>query len=129
MLIVTILSTTAGIFYRYVLNNSLSWVEELCSFLLVWLAYLSAGLATVAKAHIVADFLSRLIKESVQKTMSWIIRILEIVFLAFILRCGNETFPESNALQLRAGDSAAMVLCPNYRDDRVYGVCDCSGYA
>lgn len=104
VLLSTILFTTTGIIFRYILNNSLSWVEELCSFLLIWLAYLSAGLATVSKSHIVADFLSRLLKGNAQKILSWVIRVLEIVFFVFIMIAALKLFPtlrmRSSALEI-----------------------------
>lgn len=81
---VTILVVTLGIVSRYVFNNSLSWTEEVCTIFLVWLAYFTAGLATVSKSHVVADFLSQKLKGTARMIQSRIVRIMEIVFLVVI---------------------------------------------
>ena len=93
ILAITILVTTLGIVSRYFFNNSLSWTEEICCIMLVWLAYLTAGLATVSKSHVVADFLSQKLKGVGKKIQSWIVRILELVFLIVITYAMLKLFP------------------------------------
>lgn len=93
VLAVTILVTTVGIISRYFFNNSLSWTEEICCIMLVWLAYLTAGLATVGKTHVVADFLSQNLKGVAKKIQSWIVRVLELVFLVVITYAMLKLFP------------------------------------
>jgi TRAP-type C4-dicarboxylate transport system permease small subunit len=45
------------VFFRYGLNESLFWSEELGRMLLVWLTFLGASVAYKRGAHIGADFL------------------------------------------------------------------------
>lgn len=90
---VTMIVTTVGIISRYVFNSSLSWTEEVCCIMLVWLAYLTAGLATVSKSHVVADFLSQKLKGVGKKIQSWIVRVLELVFLVTITHAMLKLFP------------------------------------
>ena len=84
LIIGEMLAVTVGIIFRYFLNNSLSWVEELCVLSLIYLAYMTAGLATVSKTHIVADFISSKITGKPKAALSWVMRVLEIAFLALI---------------------------------------------
>ena len=84
VLFVIIMVTTISIICRYVFNNSLSWAEELCCFLLIYLAFMTAGLATVEKAHVTADFISGYIKGKAKLVLNWVIRLLEIVFFVVI---------------------------------------------
>ena len=42
----------AHIFFRYVLNNSLSWSEELFKILLVWLVMLSVSVLAARMEHV-----------------------------------------------------------------------------
>ena len=84
LIIGEMLAVTVGIIFRYFLNNSLSWVEELCVLSLIYLAYMTAGLATVSKTHIVADFISSKIKGKPKTALSWVMRVLEIAFLVLI---------------------------------------------
>ena len=90
---VTMIVTTVGIISRYVFNSSPSWTEEVCCIMLVWLAYLTAGLATVSKSHVVADFLSQKLKGVGKKIQAWIVRVLELVFLVTITHAMLKLFP------------------------------------
>lgn len=84
VMVATILIVTAGIVSRYFLNNALSWVEEVCCLLLIWLCYLSASLTTVAKEHVVADFLSSSLPDRISRILRTVIRICEIIFFAAV---------------------------------------------
>lgn len=76
---------TTGIVFRYFLKHPLGWIEEICILMLIYLAYLTAGMTTVSKTHIVADFISSKIKGTPKKIISWIIRVCEIVFLGVLV--------------------------------------------
>jgi len=45
------------VFFRYILNNSLFWSEELARFILVWLTFLGASSAYYRKVNPGVDFL------------------------------------------------------------------------
>ncbi|MGH7405804.1 MAG: TRAP transporter small permease, partial [Candidatus Methylomirabilales bacterium] len=55
LLIAMVVVVTAGVFYRYVLNEALIWYDEFASYLLVWLTFYGAVLATYRDAHIGFD--------------------------------------------------------------------------
>jgi TRAP-type C4-dicarboxylate transport system permease small subunit len=93
VLSVTIVVVTLGIVSRYVFNNSLSWTEEVCCIMLVWLAYFTAGLATVSKSHVVADFLSQKLTGTAKVVQSWIVRIMEVFFLVTITYALIKLYP------------------------------------
>jgi TRAP-type C4-dicarboxylate transport system permease small subunit len=52
LLVLMVLLVSLGIFYRYVLNASLSWYDEFASFLLVWLTFYGAVVASYRRRHI-----------------------------------------------------------------------------
>jgi TRAP-type C4-dicarboxylate transport system permease small subunit len=56
------------VFFRYVLNQSLFWSEELARFLLVWLTFLGATVAYRRKAHPGIDVLYSRMPPELQKT-------------------------------------------------------------
>jgi len=41
-----------GVFYRYVLNNSLSWTEELARYMMIWFAYIGMAIAFRDESHV-----------------------------------------------------------------------------
>lgn len=88
-----ILVVTAGIVSRYFLNSPLTWVEELCCLLLIWICYLSASVTTVLKEHVVADFLSSLFPKKISRVESFLIRILEVIFLIFTAYAAIKLLP------------------------------------
>ena len=48
-----------AVFFRYVLNNSLVWAEELARYLFIWITFLGAGLGVGKKVHIGVDAVSK----------------------------------------------------------------------
>jgi TRAP-type C4-dicarboxylate transport system permease small subunit len=56
------------VFFRYVLNHSLFWSEELARFLLVWLTFLGASVAYHRRAHPGIDSFSLLLPVRLKKT-------------------------------------------------------------
>ncbi len=47
-----------GVFFRYALNNALSWTDEMGGFLLVWTTFLGAVVALDRGTHLDMDLLS-----------------------------------------------------------------------
>lgn len=84
VMVAIILIVSVGIVSRYALSHAISWIEEVCCLLLVWLCYLSASLTTVSKEHVVADFLSGSLPEHLQKALRMIIRAGEIIFFVLV---------------------------------------------
>lgn len=52
LLITLAVIVVAAVFWRYVLNDSLSWYDELASVLLAWITYFGAALAALRRAHL-----------------------------------------------------------------------------
>lgn len=47
----------AGVFYRYILNDALSWSEELSKFLMVWMTFTGAPIALRQGGHVAIEIL------------------------------------------------------------------------
>ncbi|MEX0827849.1 MAG: TRAP transporter small permease subunit, partial [Haliea sp.] len=52
LLFVALCSISAGIFFRYVIGDSLSWAEELARYALIWSALVGSAVAYRRGAHI-----------------------------------------------------------------------------
>lgn len=46
---------TAAVFFRYVLNDSIVWAEELARYLFVWLTFVGGGLGVGRNIHVGVD--------------------------------------------------------------------------
>ena len=59
LLVATVVIALIQVFWRYVLDNSLSWPEELARWAFVWLVFLGSAMLTHRQGHIVIDLLPR----------------------------------------------------------------------
>lgn len=83
-ILMIIVSVTAGVFCRKVLNSPLSWVEELCTFLFIWLAFFGASVAAMRGKHVSADFLTGKLSEQGQERLFVVQRVIILVLLGFM---------------------------------------------
>ena len=72
----------AQVFYRYVLNASLIWSEELVRYGLLWGVMIGAALASDRNAHIALDPLRRVAPPRVRLALLWTSGALILVFCA-----------------------------------------------
>lgn len=59
LLAATVIIALIQVFYRYVLNDSLPWPEEMARWAFIWLVFLGCALLTRRSGHIVIDILPR----------------------------------------------------------------------
>jgi TRAP-type C4-dicarboxylate transport system permease small subunit len=57
LMVAMVALVTLGVFFRYVVDASLSWYDEFASYLLVWLSFYGAVVATWRGRHISFDTL------------------------------------------------------------------------
>ena len=85
-----VVSVVLGVFYRYVLSDSLSWPEEFARFAMIWVTMLGAGLVLRYGGHIAVTFLVDAVPGRVQSVVVWVGRLLVAVFLLLLTVKGNE---------------------------------------
>ena len=71
----------AGVFFRYVLNNSLAWTEDSSILMMIWVAFLIAPYAYREGAHVGIE----LLVTSLPKPVFRIIRIVMHVLILWLL--------------------------------------------
>ncbi len=72
------------VIFRYVLNHSLFWSEELARYILMWITFVGASVGFKRKGHIGIDFIYKKVKGKV-KIWFTIIIDASIVVLAFVM--------------------------------------------
>jgi len=70
------------IIFRFVLNLSLDWTEEIARYTFVWLVYMSASLAVKSNSHIRVEAVEKLLPKTPSK---WFGFLAELVWLLFTL--------------------------------------------
>lgn len=76
------------VFFRYVLNQSLFWSEELARFLLVWLSFLGASVAYRRKAHPGIDVLYAKMPAALQKVAAVAVHLASLALFAVMVFFG-----------------------------------------
>jgi TRAP-type C4-dicarboxylate transport system permease small subunit len=70
---VLIAAVPTAVFFRYVLNNSIIWAEELSRYLFVWITFMGAGLGVGKNTHVGVDAVtSKLSPQSQWWTKIWV---------------------------------------------------------
>ncbi len=74
-----------GVFFRYVLNAPLNWVEETSRYLMIWGASLAISLGISAGEHVgLTVILDGLKKTNARKAMALLINAFVLAFLLFM---------------------------------------------
>ena len=75
------LITIAQVVTRYGFNHPLTWPEELCTLLLVWMTFVGASLLLKKEQHIEIDFFTKLLPLPAQKVIALFNIVLMFGFL------------------------------------------------
>ena len=67
-----VLITIMAVWYRYVINNPLSWTEQVCRILFVWSVFAGAGILYRNVLHIAIDMFVLMLPPGAQKAIEWI---------------------------------------------------------
>ena len=76
------------VFFRYALNHSLFWSEELARYLLVWLTFLGASVAYRRNIHPGIDIVYARMPASIQRTISIFIHFISAVLFGVMIFYG-----------------------------------------
>ena len=83
-----VVDITAAVFFRYVLNDSLVWGEELARYLFVWLVFLGAGLGVGKNVHVGVDSFVRMLPLGPRKLMQLGVEAAVMAFLVALIAVG-----------------------------------------
>lgn len=93
--------TFCMVFWRYVLNNSIVWAEEMLRYLMIWCVLVGAGLTTRQDDHVSMDVLQSFLERwpKVQAVHYVITRVIVFAFMIYLIgptmelihRAGNST--------------------------------------
>ncbi|WP_271270714.1 TRAP transporter small permease [Aliamphritea hakodatensis] len=73
------------VFFRYVLNSSLSWAEDLSLMLMVWMAFLAVPVAYRKALHVQMDLAQRLIPARLNHLLQFLISTAICVLLVYLI--------------------------------------------
>ena len=76
------------VIFRYVLNNSLTWSEELARYIFIWLIWLGTSISMKSKEHIRMDMLSNALHGKAKVGLDLFSNILMLAFCVFLVIYG-----------------------------------------
>lgn len=84
------------VFFRYVLNDSLSWPDELSRFALTWMVFLGTAMVTRRERQIAIDLLTRSLGPRGRVVHAFLVRIVMAAVAAFLLHWGSQLVARSS---------------------------------
>lgn len=95
------------VLFRFIVQSSLSWSEELMRFSFIWLTYLAASLGIMKGTHATVDIILENLPGGLHNTVKLIIELLTLGFCTTIFVCSLQVV----GMQMARGQvSAAMGL-------------------
>ena len=85
LLLGTLVIALIQVFFRYVLNDSLAWPEEMARWAFVWLVFVGAAMVSRRSGHIVIDLVPRALSERVLAYHAVIVRVVVSAVDAMLL--------------------------------------------
>ena len=73
---------------RYVFNFSIIWAEEVSQYLMIWIAYLGAGLALREGRHVAVEMLQDRLRSPLGRALRVVVGGLVLVFLGVVTVLG-----------------------------------------
>lgn len=105
---IMVLTVLVGVFFRYVLRNSLGWTEELARYLMIWMALLSISIGIKDKEHVGIQLLVRNIPIKYAKVVNLMVNGVVLFFL-IILSYRGLTVALRGSSQLSLGLGISML--------------------
>ncbi len=82
-----------AVFYRYILNNSIYWSDEVSKILLVFLAFLGSTVAYKHSAHIGIDIITERLSKRLNSVLFILIKVSFLLFWALIFKESLKLMP------------------------------------
>ncbi len=87
ILVITVLT---GVFFRYVVRDSLSWTEELARYLMIWAALLAVSVGIKDKEHVGIQLLIKQFPPLITKIITLVVYIITMAFLGVLTYKGYQ---------------------------------------
>jgi len=85
ILVSLVIISFSQVIFRYLLHTSLSWSEESCRFLLMWLGMLSAAYGFKIKAHFSLSFIKKKFPANLNNIITFLTTGLMSIFLVIFI--------------------------------------------
>lgn len=81
-------TTSLQIFFRYILNSSLSWPEELNVFLMAWVTFVGSSIALRNMEHIGIEMFVGMLPKPLSRVVNLCAKLAVVLFLIMLIKYG-----------------------------------------
>jgi TRAP-type C4-dicarboxylate transport system permease small subunit len=83
------LDVLLGVFFRYVLQDALTWTEETARYIMIWMGFLGTGLALREGSHVAVELLLESVPGGPRRALVAVVRVLSLGFLVSVVAAGG----------------------------------------
>jgi TRAP-type C4-dicarboxylate transport system permease small subunit len=85
LLAATVITALLQVIFRYGLNSSLSWSEELARYLFIWVIFLGTSSATRRRYNMAVEALASILPTAALRPMGAVVTIVSLLFFGVVL--------------------------------------------
>lgn len=79
-----VLITIAAVWWRYVMNSPIAWIEQVSNILFIWITFIGAAVLYRQKLHIGVDLFIESLKGRAKEVMFWVIELANLFFIVVL---------------------------------------------
>ena len=79
-----VLITVAAVWWRYVMNAPIAWIEQVSNMLFIWIVFVGSAVLYRQKLHIAVDMFYEMLPLGLKTVAFWIIEVLNLVFISIL---------------------------------------------
>lgn len=85
-----IADVAAAVFFRYVLNDSIVWAEEMARYLFVWITFVGGGLGVGTNIHVGVDSIVEILPAQLKQVVEICVELMIVVFVVALIYVGAQ---------------------------------------
>lgn len=79
-----VLITLAAVWWRYVMNSPIAWIEQVSNILFIWITFVGAAVLYRQKLHIGVDMFIEMLQGRAKQIMFWVIELANLLFIVVL---------------------------------------------
>jgi len=110
--LVILVSLSAGVLFRYVMDSPLTWSDEMGMFSLVWLTFIGGSMSIKMKSAPTIDIVTNYLKGKTKRIVLISGYIAMVLFIGYVLYLSINWITSSNILVQHSGSMGMPMLFP-----------------
>lgn len=114
-LVILIVLTSSGVFFRYALGKPFTWLEEVQLLCLVWIVFAAGGAAFRTGNHVAIEMVVEMFPKKIQKLIGVLVDIVVLLVIGYLFKQSIGFV----SVFVKSGRSTSMLKIPYYL---MYGI-------